>query len=203
MKLAAFRRPALALGATLLAAAAQAQPARGACGDANPDRSILACNAIIESARTDQAARAAAFGHRGQAHLAMKVLDRAVADLDEAIRLNPRLVQAYRDRAAAQMLRSQPERAVADLSEALRLAPNDAGTSEARGRAYLALRDPDHAIADFDEAIRLNPNSAQAWFDRGSAYGLKGQSGRAMQDWSQAAKLDPSVLPGARPVAKP
>jgi tetratricopeptide (TPR) repeat protein len=50
--------------------------------------------------------------------------DRAIADLTEAIRLDPKYVWAYASRGEAYRMKGDYDRAIADLTEAIRLDPN-------------------------------------------------------------------------------
>src|SRR5262249_5662959 len=96
-------------------------------------------------------------------------LDRAIADYSEAIRLDPKLPVAARNRGNAYKDKGDFDRAIADSSEPIRLAPEvEAAHPETiirrlahynRGGAYESKGDFDRAIADFSEVIRLNPKS--------------------------------------------
>ena len=114
-----------------------------------------------------------AYAHHGQGEF-----DKAIADYNEALRLNPKLTlvannrwwanKHLRDRAAAKncllqgnahIKQREFEKAVADCSEAIRLNPNLALAYNSRGWAYAHTVEPqyDKAIADYNEALRLDP----------------------------------------------
>ena len=75
--------------------------------------------------------------------------DHAVADLTEAIRLNPRASYSYCVRGLAYFEKGEASKAIADYTEAIRLDKNTAAYFH-RGRAYLKLGQPDKAAADFE-----------------------------------------------------
>ena len=83
--------------------------------------------------------------------------DLAIPDLDEAIRLNPAHVDAYRARGDCHRYREECDRAIADYEAALRLNPKDSLSCRGRGAAYRAKGELDRAIADYDTALQLNP----------------------------------------------
>jgi tetratricopeptide (TPR) repeat protein len=64
-------------------------PDQRRCFDRDPDLSISGCTAIIQSGRQTQQNLAVAFYNRGNAHFRKGQPDRAIADYDQAIRLNP------------------------------------------------------------------------------------------------------------------
>jgi tetratricopeptide (TPR) repeat protein len=105
--------------------------------------------------------------------------DRAVEDVDQAIRLKPSYGEAFTGRGHIYLSKGQPEHAIEDFDHAIALNPNDARAFVGRGAAYagkgvtacrpaflppraLAIAQYDRAIEDFDQAIRLNPSDATA-----------------------------------------
>jgi tetratricopeptide (TPR) repeat protein len=117
--------------------------------------------------------------------------DRALANLSEAIRLNPKDAAAFNNRGFAYSNKRDYDRAIADYSEAIRINPNNAVALNNRGLAHDGKRDYDKAIADFDEAIRLNPYYALAFNNRGWVYSKMDDYDKAIADYSEAILLDP------------
>ena len=120
-----------------------------------------------------------------------KGYDKAIADCNDAIRLNPKDAKAYRNRGDAYEDKGDFDKAIADLTEAIRLDPEDAKAYSYRGFAYSKKDEHDKAIADFTEAIRLDPKLAPAYRNRGSAYDDKGEYDTAITDYNEAIRLDP------------
>ncbi len=86
--------------------------------------------------------------NRGVAYYARGELDEAIASYTEAVRLNPKLADAYLNRGAAYDAKGELDEAIADFTQALRLNPKDAEAHNNRGVAYKSKGDLDKAIAD-------------------------------------------------------
>ena len=116
----------------------------------------------------------------------------AIADYNEAIRLDPNLVYAYNGRGHAKRRINDFRGAITDYNEAIRLDPNLAYAYNGRGNAKCELNDYRGAITDYNEAIRLDPSFAIAYNNRGSAKcGLNDYRG-AITDCIEAIRLDPN-----------
>lgn len=159
---------------------------------AAPDLKIGGCTAAIQSGKFTGNDLAAAFLNRGNAYLNMKDYDRAIADYDQSLRLNPKYIKSFGNRGLAYANKKDYDRAIANYNEVIRLDPKLFIGFYNRANAYANKKDYDHAIADYNEVIRLNPTLAVAFGNRGIAYANKEDYGRAVADYSQAIKLDPS-----------
>ena len=158
-------------------------------GGNHPDIRIIACTRNINSGRFTGQNLAIAFTNRGLAYKRKGLLDRAIADYDEAIRLKPDLAETFSNRGTAYYYKGQIGRAIADYDEAIRLKPDFAQAFGNRGNVYRKKGQFDRAIEDYDEAIRLNPDDAQVFADRGLAYEKKGELTQALRDFKRAHAL--------------
>ncbi len=118
-------------------------------------------------------------------------IQEAIAEYDEAIRLQPESFGAYNNRAVAYDSLGQSERAIQDYAEAIRLDPEEFVTYYNRSLIYRDLGLLQQAIEDLDEAIRLNPQYPDAYFYRGLTYRDLGQFRQAIEDLDEAIRLDP------------
>src|SRR6202035_1531080 len=66
------------------------------------------------------------LSNRGDGDQAMKDYDRAIADFDAALSLDPKFQRAYNNRGAAWRGKGDRTRALQDYAEAVRLNPSDA-----------------------------------------------------------------------------
>jgi len=151
---------------------------------------IAYCTTIIESGRAKPAARAQALMARGFGYAFQKDLDRALADLDAAIRANPKLATAYYYRGAI-LTERDPKRALTDLSKAIALNPKDADYFRQRSSAFLKRKDYPRALADLTTAIGLAKDPKSLYFLRGAAYQDSGQRDKAIADFQASLVLDP------------
>jgi tetratricopeptide (TPR) repeat protein len=155
------------------------------------DVQLRACAEIIASPRFGLDARALAYRYRGDARTDAGAFQRAIADFNESIRLQPDNAPAFAGRARAEFSIRSFADAIADYNEAIRLSPAAANLYVARGHVYLSQGNPDASIRDLTEAIRLDARSATAFNNRGLALRKKGDLDGAMQDYSTAIGINP------------
>jgi tetratricopeptide (TPR) repeat protein len=105
----------------------------------------------------------------------------AMADYDEAIRLDPRSANAAAVPRQPVPQRRQPSTAPSrDLSEAIRIDPGVALFYNRRGISYYARNDYERAIADFTESLRLSPNNIDAIWAAARPHAYAGYRARAI-----------------------
>src|SRR6266446_6724773 len=111
-------------------------------------------------------------------------LDRAVRDLSEAIRIDPKYPDAYLERGQTFFKLGETERSIADYSAAVARDPRHGAALRARGMAHLYVGQADLALADLTKAIELGEHDPQmlapielfyARRSRGSIYESKQQ----------------------------
>ena len=112
----------------------------------------------------------------------------AIAYLDDAIRFDPSLANAWGMRGFYYQILKEHEQSIADFTEAIRLDPQP-DWYVARGTAFLDLGKPRRAIADADEAIRRNPNSGEGYELSAHGYFREGKYAEAVTDYTKAIKF--------------
>ncbi len=130
-----------------------------------------------------------AYYKRGLAHLKQGQNEQALADLQEAIALDPAFLDALYALANAYFKLKSYEQAIASYSQ---LIAQDASFGNAlyrRGRCYFILKEFANAIKDFREAIALNPELADAYYYRGLAHSELQETATATADLQQAVVL--------------
>src|ERR1700761_9142880 len=119
-------RIVLGAAAALLAFGMAVAPARAddrdLCNYSKNEGSMAACNRLLQQAPND----VVAYNGRGLGYYLRRDYDRAIADFDQALRLNPSYPVAYGNRGLVSNDKHQYDRAIADLDQAIRLAPKDA-----------------------------------------------------------------------------
>ena len=114
----------------------------------------------------------------------------AVAEFDEAIRLDPGHAEAFSSRGLAQGSLGNLSRAVQDYTEAIRLDAQSVVAYNNRGIAFRALGQSRRAIEDFETAIQLNSHFAVGYLNRGDTHIALGNIPSAFEDYSEAIRLD-------------
>jgi tetratricopeptide (TPR) repeat protein len=113
----------------------------------------------------------------------------AVEYLDEAIKLNPDLAEAYNNRGNAYSDLKEYQLAIEDYDEAIRLKSDYAHAYYNRGLAYTETGDHQRAIEDYEETLRLKPEETNAYYNRGNAYFIQGNKELGCIDAQKACEL--------------
>jgi len=182
-----------------LAAAGGSRPAPGASTDdqavcfrgAVGNETSAACTRLIGSGKLSSGELARAFYQRGMVSTRSGNFDAAMADVTEAVRLDPNNVNARALRAAGYVGKGDYDRALADLKEARRLDAKSYLTANVFGVYYNAKGEYDRALTELNEAIRLNSNGMYAYKNRGISYEHKGEHDKALADFRKALSFDP------------
>ena len=134
---------------------------------------------------------AAAYNNRANALSEKGDYDRAIADYDEAVKLDHNLATAYYNRGNAYAEKGDNDHAIADYTEAIRLDPNYGYAYMDRGNVLDDSGQAARAFADYTMAARLNPNDPDVYYNRGLWYDEQHDYDRAIADYSLALKLNP------------
>src|SRR5215510_3073367 len=189
MPLLAAKRLCSILTGVLLAGAsalAQTPQERGWCEGEDAvtvDQRIDGCSAVIRTARDKGDKLAETFNNRGVGYRLKGDYDRALADYNQAIKLNAKFAAAYNNRGVAYDKNGEYDRAILDYDQAIKLKPSAEGYFN-RGNAQLGKGHYDpafdnrcwaravvgilkQALADCNQALRLMPNNAATLDSRG------------------------------------
>jgi tetratricopeptide (TPR) repeat protein len=189
---------------------------------ANQKTTVRTAQYGVSKDRTPQTA--GTFLDRGILFASTGDYEMAIADINEAIRLNPNMAAAYSMRgktlyvsmslvtgvaninfggitttstegkATEEQMRVF-DLAIADYSTSIRLDPDNANNYVERGVVYISKEDFDLGVADFNRALQIDPNDVYAYHNRGNAYYYKKDYDRAIDDYSQAIRLNSNFTP--------
>jgi tetratricopeptide (TPR) repeat protein len=98
------------------------------------DKTVATCGALIDNAKTEKADRITALVARAAAYERKEMIDRAIADYDGALRLDPSLADIHNVRGELWRRKGDLPKAVADFAAAIKLNP-DHVTARANHRA--------------------------------------------------------------------
>ena len=148
------------------------------------------CSAVIKGGRDKGDKLAEAFNNRGIAYRLKGDLDRAVADYNQAIKLNGKLAAAFSNRGVVYDKKGDYDRAIQDYDQAIKLNP----TADAyfnRGNAYLGKSQYASAIDDYNQALKMKADFAPAFDNRCWARAVVGILKPALADCNEALRLMP------------
>jgi lipoprotein NlpI len=184
---------ALVMLAALFSASRAVADDAAACAEASGDVAIAACTRIVQNGGTSTKIRAIAYYNRGNLYMSID-LDRAIADYNQAIQVDPKFVDAYYFRGVAYENKEDYDRAFVDFTHTIELDPKYASAYKGRCGVYNVKPDYDRAIADCNDAIRLDPKDFWAYILRGSAYEAKHNDDLGIADYTHAIELDPKSV---------
>ncbi|NER20981.1 MAG: tetratricopeptide repeat protein [Symploca sp. SIO1C2] len=118
-------------------------------------------------------------------------LDKAIADFNQALNINPEDAAAYHSRGTAYFTKGELDQAIADFTQALKINPEYDDAYNNRGLAYSKQGEADKAIADFTQALKINLEDADTYINLGIAYSRKGELDQAIADFNRALKINP------------
>ena len=88
------------------------------------DKTVAACGALIDNAKTEKADRIKALIARGAAYERKDMIDRTIADYDGVLRLDPSLADIHNARGELWRRKGDLPKAVADFAAAIKLNPD-------------------------------------------------------------------------------
>src|ERR1022692_364920 len=139
-------------------------------------------NKALESGKIDEAIKhfSAAIGRdkeaeqafRGRAYAYLKKSDgdKALGDINAAIKINAQEQNDLILPAKIQRLRRDFPAALKDINFLLQQNPEGTGLHQMRGSIYLGMGKLDNAIADFSTSIKLDPENQRGYLERGHVY---------------------------------
>ena len=195
-RVAAKRLCSILTGVLLAGASALAQTPqeRGWCEGEDAvtvDQRIDGCSAVIRTARDKGDKLAEAFNNRGVGYRLKGDYDRAIADYNQAIKLNAKFASAYNNRGVAYDKKGEYDRAILDYDQAIKFRPSAEGYFN-RGNAQLGKAHYDRAIDDYNQAIKLKADFAAAFDNRCWARAVVGILKQALADCNEALRLMPN-----------
>src|SRR5262249_16123634 len=137
------------------------------CNSPDPARAIIGCSALIRTgipparsrssaapllSDTAQADMSAVYSTRGVAYQKRGEYDLALADFNQAIRLDPKNAMALRNRGDYYLAQDDFTHAMQDFNQAVAISPKSPELFVSRGNAYMVNGDFEHGLPDFEQA---------------------------------------------------
>jgi tetratricopeptide (TPR) repeat protein len=130
-----------------------------------------------------------AYYNRAELRLAAGELERAKADLDHVLELDPDYLDAYVNRAGILEMLGEHEAARRDVEAGLVRDPGNAHLHGVLGQLETAAGRFTEARAALDAALSADPNLASAWANRAMLRYETGDVSGAVEDLTQAIAL--------------
>jgi tetratricopeptide (TPR) repeat protein len=147
--------------------------------------------AVLRSAAFFEEDEAELAVERGVAHFMNEDWDKAAAAFSEALRRQPKDLEALYLRGVVRGELKQYDLALEDLNAVLRLEPDNVEALVARSETYSDLKQEALAMADIEEAIRLAPDDVEARIIRGKIREDACDYKAALKDYNEALRLSP------------
>jgi Flp pilus assembly protein TadD len=133
---------------------------------------------------------AAAYFQSGEAHFQNGRCKEAVADLTEAVRLDPGNARAYCLRGIVHERMEKVDEAVADYSQAVKLKSDYAKAYCNRANLYAGMGIVANAVADYEMAIRHGADDSTTRFNCGIMSGQMGSVDKAIEHLTCYIKME-------------
>ena len=137
---------------------------------------------------------AADFVEVGHRNLDAHNLQVAVRNFDDAIRLDPNLLDAYLGRGTAHLRLLRYDLAIFDFNDAVDIDSNSIEAYVGRAKALAAQYELDAALDDLNEALDIDSDALAALNTRGFLYFLQGDSSRGVRDFRSVVDTADSLL---------
>lgn len=134
---------------------------RETCKTASGDVAIAACSSAIASKKFKKRVLSLLYTNRGVEYALKKDFERAIADHDQAIKVDAKNPVAYNNRGNAYDGKREFDRAIADYDEAIKLNPKYAGALYNRGLAKQKKGDMTGGQADIAAAKQMEAGVGQ------------------------------------------
>ena len=163
---------------------------KAACAKQTAAQAIAACTSVLAARGLSAHDLAAAYLDRGTLAARAGDLDNVVADLTQAILLDPANMRARVDRGRVYEKKGDLERAAADYEAALKLDSSNADIRSAFSRVHSEMKASGHKPSPSDAAL-----SARAMQEvrAGLAADKKGQHDEAIRAFTRALGIDPGL----------
>jgi tetratricopeptide (TPR) repeat protein len=117
---------------------------------------------------------------------ALKAVELADEDLEQAVKLNPKSVSAWADVGAVREMLGRNDAAIAAYTQAIQLDPADVKSQMNRAWVYQRLTQYDKAQADFQAVISRDPANAEAHTGSGYVYACQNHYDEAHEQAERA-----------------
>jgi len=131
------------------------------------------------------------YHNRGFHYLTQKEYNKALADFNKTIELNPLYLQAYTNRATVHRAMGNYIFAFNDYNKVIELNPINVQAYHNRAHAFASIGEIEKALTDYNKAIEIKPDYFLAYYNRGLLFGKRGLLDMAFKDLTKVISLNP------------
>lgn len=151
--------------------------------------------AVLEKPTSALAKAHLGLGYFAQSLLKSDVMDEALAQFKEALKLDADLAMGYLGMGVVYYKKRMIPRSRSYFSKAFKLSPNDVLALERLGEIFLLDdKNPQAARNLFEQIVTLYPTYPDGYFYYASATQEMGESDKALQYYEKVMELDPSGM---------
>jgi tetratricopeptide (TPR) repeat protein len=165
----------------------------GVAQRSRPARAVLLLLLALSGCGESNEQQAADAFQKGMKHFVIGDFDKAIECYNETIRLNPKCVEAFNQRALCRWFRHDLEQAIGDFGNAIRIEPRAAAAYFYRACAFQSMN-YDRALSDLNQAIKLSPRNVLAYQMRATLQVEKNPDA-AIADLNEVIRLSPDFGP--------
>ena len=155
----------------------------------NPERAIGYLKTLIALYPDDSVTHV----NLGRTYLQMGRVPEALAEFQEAIRIDPRFVLAYANVGGTYLYQmGDIASALPVFQKILQLDPGNAWAQDSIGWSYFAKNDLPQAQAAFEKAVAANPQATLSRYRLAHTHRVQGHYQQAIETLQQIQKVDPS-----------
>ena len=132
------------------------------------------------------------FSQKGIEYFQNDLLDKAIAEFNKAIEIDPKEAKNYFMRGFVYQKKGNFELAISDYNKVVEINPKNINAYLNRGSAYDQKGDPEKAISDYSLVIGLSPDNATAYYNRGLAFNKMGNFDQGIPDFTKAIEINPN-----------
>ena len=156
-----------------------------------PDEAIAGGLKDLEEARRLDPTNPIVLMSRAEAWGLIDQTDRALADFEAAIGLDPCLAEAHFGKALILVEQREFQKALAEYDAGFRIDPDQPTGYIDRANCWMLMNEIENALADLSEAIQRGSRDPEAYQERGHVWTLKEEYEKALKDLNEAILIEP------------
>lgn len=132
---------------------------------------------------------APAYNKRGETYR-LEDYDKAIADFDKAIRIDPSLADALFNKGKLYLALENQKEAIIYLTQALDIDPKNNDARRIRATCLTVSKEYEKAAADYTLLLENGINDSETYLQRAKLYDNLGKQAKSLSDYNESIRLD-------------